>query len=119
MKLAPHNLSFGIWTFKNVFLFLLGLLMPRYGKKWTMMILSVPIFAGWLCLILAENVTILYIGRFLTGFSGAFSMLAPGFISEICQVDIRGALASFMQVMTMLGKKFLQTFYTLVQIKAI
>ena len=71
--------------------------MPRYGKKWTMMMLSVPIFIGWLSLILANHVTFLYIGRFLTGFSGAFSMLAPGFISEICQVEIRGSLASFMQ----------------------
>eukprot|EP00092_Neocalanus_flemingeri_P034712 GFUD01037773.1.p1 GENE.GFUD01037773.1~~GFUD01037773.1.p1 ORF type:complete len:517 (+),score=127.69 GFUD01037773.1:69-1619(+) len=80
-----------------------GILMPRYGKKWTMMLLSVPIFIGWLFLIFACNVEMLYVGRFLTGFSGAFSLLAPGYIAEICQVEIRGALASFMQVMTMMG----------------
>ena len=72
--------------------------MPRVGKKWTMITLSFPIFIGWLCIIFAHNVEFLYLGRFLTGFAGAFSMLAPGFVSEICQVEIRGSLASFMQV---------------------
>ena len=33
-------------------------------------------------------------------------MLAPGFIAEICEVEVRGSLASFMQVMTMLGLLF-------------
>ena len=40
-----------------------GLLMPRCGKKVTMMLLSVPIFAGWLCLILADTVWLIYLGR--------------------------------------------------------
>lgn len=82
---------------------LVGILMPKIGKKWTMIVLCGPILAGWMCLVFADRVEMLYIGRFLTGFSGAFSMLAPGFTAEICQVEIRGALASFMQVMTMLG----------------
>ena len=111
--------------------------MPKFGKKVTMMLLSVPIFSGWLFLMLADNVWHIYIGRsvatalanqkplfhniqsttispyrFLTGFSGSFSMLAPGFISEICQVEIRGSLASFMQVMTMLGLLFTYTIGT-------
>ena len=83
--------------------------MPKYGKKWTMMILSVPILLGWVCLIVADSVELLYCGRFLTGFAGAFSMLAPGFIAEICEVEVRGSLASFMQVMTMLGLLFTYT----------
>ena len=95
-------LNFGAFTAGP----LSGWLMPRYGKKWTMMILSVPIFCGWICLITASSVYILYCGRFLTGFAGAFSMLAPGFIAEICEVEVRGSLASFMQVMTMLGLLF-------------
>lgn len=101
-------LNFGAFTAGPIS----GLLMPRCGKKVTMMLLSVPIFAGWLCLILADTVWLIYIGRFLTGFSGSFSMLAPGFISEICQVEIRGSLASIMQVMTMLGLLFTYTIGT-------
>ena len=93
-------LNFGAFTAGPVS----GFLMPRYGKKWTMVILSLPIFIGWLFLIFAINVEMLYVGRFLTGFSGAFSMLAPGYIAEICEVEIRGSLASFMQVMTMMGE---------------
>ena len=95
-------LNFGAFTAGPVS----GFLMPRYGKKWTMVIISLPIFIGWLFLIFAINVEMLYVGRFLTGFSGAFSMLAPGYIGEICEVEIRGSLASFMQVMTMMGEKF-------------
>ena len=93
-------LNFGAFTAGPI----AGILMPRYGKKWTMVLLSVPIFIGWLFIIFAYNVEMLYVGRFLTGFSGAFSMLAPGYIAEICEVEIRGSLASFMQVMTMMGE---------------
>ena len=93
-------LNFGAFTAGPVS----GVLMPRYGKKWSMVLLSGPIFCGWLALIFASCVEMLYIGMFLTGFSGAFSMLAPGYIAEICQVEIRGALGSIMQVMTMLGE---------------
>ena len=89
---------------------LTSVLMPRYGKKWTMMLLSVPIFIGWILLICATSARMIYIGRFLTGFAGAFSMLAPGYIAEICEVECRGSLASFMQVVTMLG---LLTTYTI------
>lgn len=98
-------LNFGAFTAGPI----AGILMPRYGKKWAMMMLSVPIFIGWLFLIFASNVEMLYVGRFLTGFSGAFSMLAPGYIAEICDVEIRGSLASFMQVMTMMGLLFTYT----------
>ena len=93
-------LNFGAFTAGPI----TGILMPRHGKKMTMVLLSLPIFTGWLLLVFAVNVEMLYLGRFLTGFSGAFSMLAPGYIAEICQVEIRGALASFMQVMTMMGE---------------
>ena len=93
-------LNFGAFTAGPI----TGILMPWFGKKWTMVLLSLPIFSGWLFLVFAVNVEMLYLGRFLTGFSGAFSMLAPGFIAEICEVEIRGSLASFMQVMTMMGE---------------
>ena len=93
-------LNFGAFTAGPI----TGIVIPRYGKKWTMVLLSLPIFTGWIFLVFAVNVEMLYLGRFLTGFSGAFSMLAPGYISEICEVEIRGSLASFMQVMTMMGE---------------
>ena len=84
---------------------LVGYLLPRCGKKKSMMIISLPILVGWLLIIFAQNAGMLYVGRFITGFSGSFSMLAPGFIAEICDVEIRGSLATFMQVMTMLGNE--------------
>ena len=68
-----------------------------------MMLLCLPMALGWFLIARASTIPYLYIGRFLTGFSGAFSMLAPAFVGEVAEVEIRGALSSVMQVMTMLG----------------
>ena len=65
-----------------------------------MQCISVPVLLGWLLLIPASSPAALYTGRFLTGFAGAFSMLAPAFTAEICEVEVRGGLASFMQVLS-------------------
>ena len=71
-----------------------------------MMLLCLPMALGWFLIAHATTVHCLYIGRFLTGFSGAFSMLAPAFVGEVAEVEIRGTLSSVMQVMTMLGLLF-------------
>ena len=74
-----------------------------------MMLLCLPMSVGWLLIALAPSVNYLYVGRLLTGFSGAFSMLAPAFVGEFAEVEIRGGLSSVMQVMTMLGLLFTYT----------
>ena len=52
--------------------------MAQLGKKWTMILLGFPFTAGFLLLLLAENLAMLYTGRLLYGFSsGAFGLLAP------------------------------------------
>ena len=71
-----------------------------------MMLLCLPMSLGWLFIALAPSVNYLYIGRLFTGLSGAFSMLAPAFVGEVAEVEIRGGLSSVMQVMTMLGLLF-------------
>lgn len=74
-----------------------------------MMLLCLPTALGWLLLALAPSFPALCLGRFLTGLSGAFSMLAPAFIGEVAEVGVRGGLSSVMQVMTMLGLLFTYT----------
>jgi MFS family permease len=49
---------------------LIGLLVTRLGRKWTMVLLSVPTFAGWLLLTLSKSrnsITDIYAGRVLIG----------------------------------------------------
>ena len=68
-----------------------------------MMMFCVPSAFGWLVLLQANSFSFLCLGVFLTGFSGAFSMLAPAFLREVAEVEIRGRLASVGQVMYTLG----------------
>ena len=81
--------------------------MPRIGKKWTMISLSVPFIIGWILVTSSVNVAMLYIGRLLTGFSGgAFGLLAPSYSSEIAEPSIRGALGSLQQLVATFGVLF-------------
>merc|ERR1719341_2373541 len=78
------------------------------GKKWTLIVVSVPFIGGWVLLTLAkEDAAMLLIGRFITGFCGGmFILAAPAYSSEIAETKYRGALGSLMQVMVCLGMLF-------------
>jgi MFS family permease len=39
----------------------------RFGRRLTMLSLTIPCLAGWLITIFAENVEMIYVGRFLVG----------------------------------------------------
>merc|ERR1712168_1599505 len=58
------------------------ILIPLLGCKKSMIVLSVPAVAGWICLYITkplqvETPTLFYVGRILTGFAGgAFTLLA-------------------------------------------
>jgi len=81
-----------------------AILMLKFGKKWTMIILSVPFVVGWVLLVFANGLGMLYTGRILTGFSGgAFGLVAPAYTTEISETSIRGALGSLQQLMCTLG----------------
>ena len=48
----------------------IGFMVSRHGRKWTMVLLSVPTFAGWLLLTLSKyrnSIIDIYIGRVLVG----------------------------------------------------
>ena len=52
-----------------------GYLMQRLGRRGAMIIMSVPLLAGWMFIIFASDVLMLYVGRLLTGFAiGSFSV---------------------------------------------
>ncbi|XP_022905450.1 facilitated trehalose transporter Tret1-like isoform X2 [Onthophagus taurus] len=81
------------------------------GRKWTMLVLVVPFTLGWLLIICAENVDMIYAGRFFTGLAGgAFCIAAPLYTSEISENSIRGRLGSFFQLLLTVGILLAYTF---------
>ncbi|XP_033333649.2 facilitated trehalose transporter Tret1-2 homolog [Megalopta genalis] len=82
----------------------IGILTDFIGRKISMLIMVVPFIAGWLIIIFANSVTMLYIGRFITGIaSGAFCVTAPMYTAEIAESKIRGRLGSYFQLLLTVG----------------
>ena len=71
---------------------------------------SVPMALGYGCFVLASEIddaASIYVGRILTGFAGgAYALAAPMYIMEIADPEMRGALASVMQLMSCFGVMF-------------
>lgn len=62
---------------------------------------------GWLLMIFAKNVTMLYFGRFILGMcGGAFCVTAPMYCTEISTTALRGTIGSFFQLLIVSGVLF-------------
>lgn len=86
---------------------MIGLVMDFLGRKNTMLLLIVPFTVGWALIVWPASVMSLYIGRFTSGFAGgAFFVVAPAYIGEIAEKDIRGTLSSYLQLMVTVGILF-------------
>nr|XP_009782752.1 PREDICTED: sugar transporter ERD6-like 8 [Nicotiana sylvestris] len=65
---------------------------------------SVICSAGWLAIYLAKEPMVLYLGRFLSGYSiGIISYVVPMFVGEISPNKLRGALSSTNQLSIVIG----------------
>ena len=53
-----------------------------------------------LIIIKPHSAVLLFIGRVLVGFSGAFSMLVPACVGEIAKMGARGRLSGWIQVIS-------------------
>ncbi|CAL7949020.1 unnamed protein product [Xylocopa violacea] len=97
---------------------LIGIFADLIGRKSSMLLMVVPFTIGWLLIILANSVTMFYIGRFMTGLSGgAFFVAGPIYIAEIAENDIRGALGSYIQILTTIGILLSYVFGTFVNMR--
>lgn len=86
---------------------IIGTIINMFGRKRTMLLMVLPFLIGWALVIWAVSIEMLYVGRVLLGISGgAFFVMAPIYIGEIAQKDIRGALGSFFQLMVTIGILF-------------
>lgn len=82
----------------------IGFVINIIGRKLTMLILVPPFVLGWILIMLASNIFMLYVARFLLGMcGGAFCIIAPIYTTEIAQTEIRGILGCFFQMLITSG----------------
>ncbi|XP_067165329.1 solute carrier family 2, facilitated glucose transporter member 8 isoform X2 [Apteryx mantelli] len=81
-----------------------GYLVDKVGRKLSLMLCSIPYVSGYIVIISAQNIWMLYFGRILTGLaSGITSLVVPVYISEVSHPKIRGMLGSCVQLMVVTG----------------
>lgn len=81
-----------------------GFVIDWLGRKPTMLALIPPYMVGWFLMIFANNVIMLYFGRFILGVcGGAFCVTASMYSTEISTIATRGTLGSFFQLNTVSG----------------
>jgi MFS family permease len=81
-----------------------GLLISKLGRKGTMMGASVFFALSYLCLAAAQNVWMLFAGRYLCGLSAGITTIAtPTYVSETVSPHVRGMLGSCFQLMITIG----------------
>ncbi|XP_030378700.1 facilitated trehalose transporter Tret1-2 homolog [Scaptodrosophila lebanonensis] len=81
-----------------------GILIKAIGRKITMLCLVLPYLVGWALIIFAQKVIMLFAGRFIVGAcGGAFCITAPMYTTEIAQVEIRGMMGCFFQLLIVHG----------------
>jgi facilitated trehalose transporter len=70
-----------------------GFLMERVGRRRTSLLIGLPALTGWVLMAIAQDLNMLLVGRFLTGFSvGAFGPVGLVYIGETSSPKYRGVL---------------------------
>lgn len=86
---------------------IIGTVINYFGRKRSMLAMVAPFLCSWALVIWAQNVAMLLVGRVLLGVSGgAFFVMAPMYIGEIAEKEVRGALGSFFQLNVTIGILF-------------
>ncbi|KAK9887588.1 hypothetical protein WA026_023472 [Henosepilachna vigintioctopunctata] len=94
-SMAALPMSFG--TLLNCYL------MERFGRKLSLLFSQIPML-GWLIIGFSENIYMVFVGRFLTGWSaGMSSILCSVYIAEIASIRYRAVLLALMNLSVNLG----------------
>ncbi|XP_017148830.1 facilitated trehalose transporter Tret1-2 homolog [Drosophila miranda] len=81
-----------------------GFMIDWIGRRPTMLALIPPYMVGWVLMLFAKNVTMLYFGRFILGMcGGAFCVTAPMYCTEISTTALRGTIGCFFQLLIVSG----------------
>ena len=71
----------------------------KFGFKNSLIIYGIPSTFGWILIFFAKSVTMILVGRLITGFcSGLICGIAPGYVNDISTVNVRGLLGSLFEV---------------------
>lgn len=74
------------------------------GRKYSLIAYGLPFIVGWFLMAFANSITLLVLGRLLTGLCcGLVSGTAPTYVVEIAPPQIRGMLGTCFQVMVVIG----------------
>jgi facilitated trehalose transporter len=75
--------------------FAAAILGSKYGRRKTILILTVPDILGWILIAASQNLPMILIGRFLQGFASAgYSPSIWIYVAEIAQPEYRGILSA-------------------------
>eukprot|EP00111_Clytia_hemisphaerica_P018601 TCONS_00055008-protein len=81
-----------------------AIMIEKYGRKTTIMLISLVHVPGWCLICYGHSVEILYFGRFLTGIGvGVGSLAVPMYIAEVASARLRGGLGSINQFAITIG----------------
>ncbi|KAG1674333.1 Facilitated trehalose transporter Tret1-2 [Nymphon striatum] len=84
-----------------------GLATEKLGRKSTLIFTSAPFVLGYLLIAYANHVSMLLIGRLLTGFcTGVVSLTVPVYVAELSPSAIRGQLSTVIQLSVTIGIVF-------------
>ena len=80
------------------------LLMDRVGRKWTLLIATIPKISSWIIFACAQDYWAFYIGRFLAGIgTGVTYCVIPMYVGEVSTKRTRGPLSASLAVWINIG----------------
>lgn len=95
-----------------------SLFADRIGRKKSLLLTTVPYFAGWLLIATAYHVNQIIFAKFIVGMADGFVYtVLPMYIGEIAEDNIRGKLGNCMVVMLDLGTLFMYSVAPWINIK--
>jgi MFS family permease len=75
-------------------------LADRFGRKTTLLLGAIPFILGWVLIIVAKSVAVLYVARMFSGLGyGIVYTVAPMYTGEIATNEVRGALSTLITLM--------------------
>ncbi|KAG6452422.1 hypothetical protein O3G_MSEX007605 [Manduca sexta] len=76
----------------------------RFGRKTTLLLGAIPFILGWVLVIVANSVPVLYVARMFSGLGyGIVYTVAPMYTGEIATNEVRGALSTLITLMNKVG----------------
>ncbi|XP_001944504.2 facilitated trehalose transporter Tret1 isoform X1 [Acyrthosiphon pisum] len=80
-----------------------GVFMQILGRKTTVQLTSIPFLIGWIIIGLSTDITLLCLGRFISGVAIGMSSACYVYVAEVSLAKHRGVLSSFGPIFVSIG----------------